>query len=221
MTPQPRGIKTRERILRKATQLASIEGLEGITVGRLAEALGLSKAGLFAHFGSKEALQLAIIEDARLVFMGKVIEPAEQMPEGLPRLFALQANWIAYLREMTFRGGCFFAAASAEFDGRPGLVRTRISAVAGGWRLRLEAEAHRAAQLGHLLADASPSRLAFMLHATTLEANWAHQLLGDIDSFDTAREISESILRSVAAPEGLRAAKARRVVTASVHGQTA
>ena len=221
MPSQVRGFKTRERILRRATQLASSEGLEGLTVGRLAESLNLSKAGLFAHFGSKEALQLAIVEDARRVFAEKVIKPSEQAPEGLPRLFALQANWIAYLRDDTFRGGCFFAAASAEFDGRPGPVRSRITAIAGGWRLRLEAEARRAQQINHIIAEARPSQLAFVLHAITLEANWAHQLLGDTECFDVARELSETSLRAIATPEGLRAAKARRVVSASVRAESA
>ncbi len=221
MPTQSRGIKTRERILRRATQLASAEGLEGLTVGRLAAALGLSKAGLFAHFGSKVALQLAIVEDARRVFLEKVVQPAEQAPEGLPRLFALQANWIEYLRAATFRGGCFFAAASAEFDGRPGPVRTRIAAVAGGWRSRLESETRRAKELGHLRPETHPGPIAFLLHAITLEANWAHQLLGETGTFDQARESSEECLRAAASPEGLRAAKTRRVVSASAHAADA
>jgi len=220
MPSSSRGPKTRERILRKAVQLASVEGLEGITVGRLAESLGLSKAGLFAHFGSKEALQLAIVDEARRIFAEKVVEPAEQVAEGLPRLFVLQANWMAYLREGIFRGGCFFSAASAEFDGRTGPVKSRIASISGGWRSRLEAEAVRAKTLGHISAEARPAQIAFMLHAITLEANWAHQLFGETECFDTARELSESSLRAIATPEGLRATKARRVVSADVHRES-
>lgn len=218
MAKQPRGIKTRDRIVRRAAQLASVEGLEGLSVGRLAEALGLSKGGLFAHFGSKAALQLAAIEEARRVFSEAVIAPAESAPEGLPRLFALQAQWIAYLRADSFKGGCFFAAASAEFDSRPGPVRTRIAALVGQWRERLAGEARRAKELGHLNADADAARLAFLLHAITLEANWAHQLLGDPECFDHARESSEACLRAEATAEGLRATKARRVVPARPEG---
>lgn len=214
MARKPKGDATRARILRRAVQLASTEGLEGLTVGRLATVLGLSKAGLFAHFGSKEALQLAVIEEACVLFEERVVRPAEESGEGLPRLMALQANWIEHLRTETFRGGCFFAAASAEFDGRPGAVRTRIAATAGRWRNLLEAEARRARELGHIESAASPARLAFLLHAITLEANWAHQLLRDAECFERAREASETCLRSAATAEGLRATKARRVLPA-------
>lgn len=214
MARRAKGDTTRERILRRAVQLASVEGLEGVSVGRLAAALGLSKAGLFAHFGSKEALQLAVIEEARALFEERVVRPADDSTEGLPRLMALQANWIEYLRAETFRGGCFFAAASAEFDGRPGPVRARIAAVAGRWRDLLEAEARRARDLGHIDPAAPSARLAFLLHAITLEANWAYQLLRDAESFDRAREASETCLRSAATAAGLRAAKARRVLPA-------
>jgi AcrR family transcriptional regulator len=214
MRGKRKGIDTHGRILRRAVQLASVEGLEGLSVGRLAAALGLSKAGLFAHFGSKEALQLAVIEEARRIFEEKVVSVADDVPEGLPRLIALQRNWIDYLRAETFRGGCFFAAASAEFDGRPGPVRARIAAVAGRWRDLLEAEARTAQAQGHIDATSTPARLAFLLHAITSEANWAHQLLRDTESFDRARETSESCLKSVATAEGLRATKARRVLPA-------
>jgi AcrR family transcriptional regulator len=215
---QSRGIKTRDRIVRRAAQLASVEGLEGLSVGRLAEALGLSKGGLIAHFGSKEGLELAVVEEARRVFCEAVMDPADRTPEGLPRLFALQAAWIAYLQADCFRGGCFFASASAEFDGRPGPVRARIAALAGQWRERLAGEARRARELGHLDAGCDPARTAFLLHAITLEANWADQLLSDPECFDHAREASEACLRSEATAEGLRATKARRVVPASPRG---
>jgi AcrR family transcriptional regulator len=217
MANQDRGIQTRDRILRKAVQLASTVGLDGLSLGDLAKSLNLSKAGLFAHFGSKESLQLAVIEEARRVFADKVIEPSASAPEGLPRLFALQMNWIVYLRDATFRGGCFFASASHEFDGRPGVVRSRIAVVASGWRARLEAEAERANELGHIVAETHPARLAFLLHAITLEANWAQQLLGETEALDVARDVSEYHLRHAATPEGLRATKSRRVISAGVH----
>ncbi len=214
MERKTKGMGTRERILRRAVQLASVEGLDGVTVGRLASALGLSKAGLFAHFGSKEALQLALLDEARRMFEERVVRPANDSPEGLPRLMTLQSNWIDHLRDGTFRGGCFFASTSAEFDGRPGPVRARIAAVAGRWRDLLEGEARRARDLGHLEPHTSPTRLAFLLHAITLETNWAFQLLRDEDCFDRAREASETCLRSAATAEGLRATKSRRVLPA-------
>lgn len=216
MAKQERGQKTLRRVLRRAVQIASVEGLEGITIGRLAEATNLSKGGLFAHFGSKENLQLAVVEEARRVFAERVIEPADSADPGLPRLMALQSNWIDYVRGDSFRGGCFFAAASAEFDGRPGAVRTKLASLSGHWRGLLENEALRAIQLEHLNPETNASLLAFALHAYVQEANWAHQLLGDADAFEHARRESETRIRSQATPGGLRATKSRRIVPAAV-----
>jgi len=216
MGKQERGRRTLNRVLRRAVQLASVEGLEGITIGRLADATGLSKGGLFAHFGSKEQLQLAVVEEARHVFAEKVIAPADVAEPGLPRLMALQSNWIDYVRGDSFRGGCFFAAASAEFDGRPGAVRTKLASLTGYWRERLEAEVQRGIELGHFQRETSPAMLAFALHAYLQEANWAYQLLGDGESFEHARRESEARIRRDATQEGLRAVKARRVVPAKI-----
>lgn len=215
-----KGLATRERVLKKAVQVASVEGLEGLTIGRLADATGLSKAGLFAHFGSKEDLQLAVVEHARRIFAEAVINPCLRVPEGLPRLFAMQSNWIGYLEQEPFRGGCFFAAASAEFDGRPGPVRKRVAALTGHWRALLEDEARRAVALGHLAPDTDPAQLAFELHAYPQEANWAHQLLRDDQAFAQARRASEARLRNAATAAGVRATKARRVVPAQVAGKS-
>jgi AcrR family transcriptional regulator len=205
-----------QRVLRRAVQLASVEGLEGITIGRLAEATSLSKGGLFAHFGSKEALQLAVVEEARRVFTGRVIEPAQSSNPGLPRLMALQSNWIDYVRGDSFRGGCFFFAASAEFDGRPGPVKTKLASLTRHWRELMETEARRGVELGHIRADTEPAMLAFALHAYVQEANWAYQLLGDVETFAHARRESELRIRREATPDGLRAVKSRKVVPAEI-----
>jgi AcrR family transcriptional regulator len=122
---RPRGLKTRRAILRKAVNLASLEGLEGLTIGRLASALRISKSGLFAHFGSKEDLQCAAVDAARDIFVEKVVRPAYEF-RGLKRLRALCENWLSYGEERVFPGGCFFSAASLEFDDRPGRVRDQI-----------------------------------------------------------------------------------------------
>ncbi len=209
-----RGEATRKAILSAATNIASAEGLEGLTIGRLSQIVGMSKSGLFAHFGSKKELQLATIDWARETFLEKVIAPTEKMPEGLPRLYAMESNWIDYIQNSGFHGGCFFAAASAEFDGRPGPIRESIALLTRNWRDRIEAEAARAIELGHLHSETDPALLAFQLHAFSQEANWAYQLLGEQRAFEQARASAQELLRRLATPEGLRRTKKRRVVTA-------
>src|ERR1700741_5582763 len=122
---RPRGIKTRGAILQKAVNIASLEGLEALTIGKLATSLKISKSGLFAHFGSKEDLQRAVVDEAREIFVERVVRPAYQF-QGLQRLRALCENWLAYGEQRVFPGGCFFSAASLEFDDRPGRVREQI-----------------------------------------------------------------------------------------------
>src|ERR1044071_3316617 len=118
--PRPRkGVRTRESILRVAVDLASVEGLEGLTIGRLAAELGMSKSGLFAHFGSKEELQLATIDAARRRFVDHVVRPSRSLPRGRARLEALLEDWMRYFRAEVFPGGCFFCSVQAEFDSRP------------------------------------------------------------------------------------------------------
>src|SRR6202047_5531917 len=129
---RPRGLKTRRAILGKAVNLASVEGLEGLTIGKLASALRISKSGLFAHFGSKEDLQCAVVEAAREIFVEKVVRPTYEF-RGLKRLQALCENWLSYGEGQVFPGGCFFSAASLEFDDRPGHVRDRIVELMKKW----------------------------------------------------------------------------------------
>ena len=114
-----RGNRTRESILQAAADLASVEGLEGLTIGRLATALEMSKSGLFAHFGSKEELQLATIDAARRRFVEHVVKPSRSLPRGRARLEAMTGDWLAYFRNEQFAGGCFFHTVKAEFDSRP------------------------------------------------------------------------------------------------------
>src|ERR1700752_442562 len=133
---RPRGLRTRRAILRNAVNIASVEGLEGLTMGRLASVLRISKSGLFAHFGSKEDLQCAVVEEAREIFVERVVRPAYQF-QGLQRLRALCENWLAYGEHRVFPGGCFFSAASLEFDDRPGRVRDRIVELMKKWQASL------------------------------------------------------------------------------------
>lgn len=193
------GERTRATILRTAVDLASIEGLEGLTIGRLSTELNMSKSGLFAHFGSKEDLQLATIDAARGIFVDEVVRPAlaDSRP-GLERIWRLCDRWVEYAQRGVFSGGCFFAAASSEFDGRPGPVRDRIADVMREWLVKLESGVREAQGEGHLEPSADPRQIAFEIHSLALGANWAYQLFGDLRAFSRAREAVRERLRATA-----------------------
>jgi AcrR family transcriptional regulator len=182
-----RGRRARASILATAVDIASVEGLEGLTIGRLASELGMSKSGLFAHFGSKEELQLATIDAARHVFIAEVVHPVRTAGGGLPRLRALLDAHLAYLHRDVFSGGCFFSAARMEFDSRPpGPVRDAIAKQTDDWLVLLAARVRAAQEAGHLDPDIEPEQLAFELDALHAGANVGYQLRGDAAVFDRA-----------------------------------
>lgn len=183
----------RDQILERAVALASVEGLEGLTIGRLAADLGMSKSGLFGHFGSKEDLQLAAIARAGEIFERRVIAPAAASEAGLDRARALADNWLDYLAD-GFEGGCFFHAASLEFDGRPGKVKDEIVRLTGRWYVVLEEQLRRAITRGQLPSDTDATLLAFELHALLGEANWAFRLFGRSEALTRARVVMYSKL---------------------------
>jgi AcrR family transcriptional regulator len=174
--------QTRAAILDRAVDAASIEGLTGLTIGRLATHLRMSKAGVLGHFGTKEALQLAALGQAIEVFRRTVWQPAADLQPGLPRLAAICDSWIAYLTSDTFPGGCFLTAASCEFDGRPGPVRDAIADALVRWQRRLEREAATAIDGGELPTEASPAQVAFELNAVAMGVNQSLQLHRDTAS---------------------------------------
>jgi AcrR family transcriptional regulator len=186
------GDDRRAAVLDRAVHLASVEGLEGLTLGRLAAELDTSKSGLQTLFGTKQDLQLAIVAAARQVFEQAVLRPAEAVDDGLPRLRALLDGWIDYLD--TFEGGCFFTAAASEFDGRPGPVRDAIADLANDGHDVLRRQAKLACRLGELPADTDVEQLVFELHAVTLQANLEHQLLGRPDAYERARRAIARLL---------------------------
>jgi len=192
-TQRPRGLRTRRAILRKAVNIASVEGLEGLTIGRLASVLQISKSGLFAHFGSKEDLQCAVVEEAREIFVDRVVRPAYQF-QGLQRLRALCENWLAYGEQRVFPGGCFFAAASLEFDDRPGRVREQVVGLMRKWLGTLEQAARDAQSAGEITKAADASQLAFEIQALAMGANWSSRLFRDASIFRSARS---AILRRI------------------------
>jgi AcrR family transcriptional regulator len=194
--PTAQGARTRETITRTAADLASVEGLDGLTIRRLAEALPMSVSGLYGHFGSKEALQLATIESARRVYVQEVITPALATTLGIERLLALCDSFISYVEREVFPGGCFFAAAMAEFDCKPGPVRDRIAELQTAWLNTLQRAAAEAIQANELRPDTDAQDIAFDLEAVLLSANWYVHLLTDTSYLDRARR---SVRRRIAA----------------------
>ena len=167
-----RGDESRRVILAQAIDTASVDGLEGLTMGRLAEASGHSKSGVATLFGSKEQLQLATIGAAREVFVDWVIAPARAHAErGLARVCALISYWLAYSDDRVFRGGCFFAATSVEFDARPGAVRDAVVAATTGWEDYLTASIERAMDAGELPELGDARQLTFELVSFLEAAN--------------------------------------------------
>lgn len=195
-----KGVRTRESILRTAVDLASVEGLEGLTIGRLADELKMSKSGLFAHFGSKEELQLATIEMARQIFVEHVVRPALAGPEGVQRLISLCQGWLGHVEGKVFKGGCFFTAASLEFDGRTGPVRDAIADAMKTWLGTLARAVDAAKKAKHLKASVEPEKFAFEIYSLAMGANWALQLLDDKTAMQKARENILERIRAVAAP---------------------
>jgi len=180
-----KGARTRASILGRAVDVASVEGLEGLTIGRLAAELRMSKSGLFAHFGSKQELQLATVAAAAERFRARVIDPALQLPDGAPRLRAMAERYLEQLQD--YSGGCFFAAATAEYDDRPGPVRDAIAASLDAWLRELERQAR-------IAGVDRPERFAFELYSLVMGANSRYRLSGDGEVFVYAREALDRLL---------------------------
>jgi len=172
------GERTKRLILDAAVRLATIEGLDGLSIGTLARATEHSKSGVYAHFNSKEALQLATIDNARALFIDVVVAPTLDQ-RGLDRLRSLCESFLAYVENRTLPGGCFFAAAAAELGGRPGPLRQRVAANQKDWISVLTDAANEAVDLGELRADADVATLVFELNALVIAANTAYILHDD------------------------------------------
>ena len=160
-----RGGQTRTAVLEAAVALASVDGLEAMSLARLADAAGVSKSGLFAHWPDKEILQLAVIEQAVRQWTEEVVTPALSAPRGIRRLWALHERRLAFYAAGTLPGRCFFVATEAEFDDRPGPVRDALAAAIGDWYRLIRTVAAQAVELGELRADTDISQLAFEIQA--------------------------------------------------------
>ncbi len=196
------GEATYRSILDRAVDLASAEGLEGLTIGRLAGELGMSKSGLFAHFGSKKGLQLATVDAAGRMYAALIWDPVADLPPGLPRLAALLDSWVEFVARTELRGGCFFSAASHEFDGRPGDVRDRVVHWMRRGQESLEREATAAVHAGDLLHDTDPIQLVFELYAFIGQAVWRCQLFDDAGCIASARSAIRARLDAAVTDRG-------------------
>jgi AcrR family transcriptional regulator len=185
---------SRAATLEAAVALASVVGLEGLTIGALADELGMSKSGLVGRFGSKLGLQLAVLDAAAETFREVVYDPAANHPAGLRRLEAICDAWAAYLGDCPFPGGCFLTTASVEFDARPGEVNDAVRRVMRRWVRVLEREAATAVENRELPRDTDPKSVAFTINALAVGANCDFQLHGDRRSLERARGAMATVL---------------------------
>jgi AcrR family transcriptional regulator len=198
-----RGEQTRRTILRRAADIASVEGLDGLSLGRLATDLGISKSGVFAHFGSKEDLQLATIGAAAAIFRAEVVAPAEEVPAGIGRVWRLSELKFGYLRRQVFTGGCFFVTVANEFDARPGRIRDEIARDLRRWRRYSESTIEDARSLGQLTPHTDSQQLAFELEAFYQAGNGDALLYDDATAYDRARRAVLGSLRAACPTPGL------------------
>ena len=181
------GERSYRTILDAAARLATIEGLEGLSIGRLADEIGMSKSGLYAHFYSKQDLQLATVGAAEDVFNAEVVAPAMAVAEGLERVGTLCEGYLSYVERGVFPGGCFFASTAAEWDTRRGPIRDRVRAVLAGWAEMLESNLRAGRQRGELAPDTDTGQLTFEINALLHEANGHYLLFRDTAALDRAR----------------------------------
>lgn len=202
-----RGDVTRRAVLQRAVEIASVDGLDGLSIGALAKDLGISKSGLFAHFGAKEELQLATIRAARAIFANEVIAPALEVPPGLERIRTLAGKWVDYSRNRTFPGGCFFSRATHEYAARPGAVRDALAAADAEWLDLITRTVEEAQRAGEVRGDVDARQLAFDLDAYLESANLRSLLTGDPAAYATAERsvvarLSEAAALGVGGPAG-------------------
>jgi len=182
-----RGDRTRHAILSHGARLASAEGLETVSLQRLASDLGISKSGLFAHFGSKEELQLAIVDEAARIFTDEVIRPGLAPPRGVGRVLALCEAFLSYVDRRVFLGGCFFEATMAEFDSKPGAVRDAVVEKNAYWSATLVRAIRQAQEAGELDPEADAEQLGWEVHCLLAGANDSHAVNAGPVALDRAR----------------------------------
>jgi AcrR family transcriptional regulator len=207
---QPRkGETTRAAIIEQALSMAQREGLEGLTIGALAERLDMSKSGVFAHFGSREDLQLAVLNEYASRFVDTVMRPAVARTRGLPRLRALLDNWVAHLAE-EIEAGCILIGAASEYDDRPGPLHDALVGIIGGWKAELLQSIRMAQSEGHLDRRADAHQMVFEIYGLMLAMHQDARLLRSNESLKRARHGLARLIEAArprgdaAAPKGAR-----------------
>jgi AcrR family transcriptional regulator len=206
-----KGESTRQAVLERATSLASQVGLEGLTIGRLADALDLSKSGLFAHFRSKEALQIQVLDFAIERFIDAAVRPALAAPRGDPRVRALFERWLDWPRQGGMAAGCIFVALAVELDDKPGPARERLVQSQKDWLDMLAASFRMGIDEGHFRPEADPDQFAHDLYGIMLAHHHASRLLGDPRARERAHHAFEALLtaaRAAGAPRRRRSPQA-------------
>ena len=194
-----KGEETRQTILARAFELANVVGVSGLSIGRLAEATGLSKSGLFAHFGSKEALEVAVVEEGARLFLQEVMLPALREARGEPRVRAMFEHWTAWGDRP---GGCFFVGASAELDDRPGPARDAMVRALKDWVDALATAARIAVTEGHFRSDLDPEQFAFEMYAIMIGAHTFLRFLREPDAVARTRKAFERLVSTARAMRG-------------------
>jgi AcrR family transcriptional regulator len=186
--------ETRAAVTKAAVDHASVEGLEGLTIGGLADQAEMRKSSVFSLFGSKHELQLATLEAAIEQFRREVWEPVADQPRGLPRLLALCDSWLSYHQREVMPGGCFLTTATVEYDARPGPLRDAVARTMEQWLGVLAREAAIAMEAGELPAETDPADIAFELNALAAAASYGFQLWRDPEVFARARRSMRRVL---------------------------
>jgi len=205
-----KGEQTRVTILDEALKIASKLGLEGLTIGSLADATGMSKSGLFAHFGSREDLQLAVLEHAAQRYGEKVFVPVLKIERGLPRLRALFERWLDWALESGLPGGCIMISAAAEYDDRPGPIRDAVIANQHRGNAITQKAVRLAIEEGHLSPDTDPEQISFEMLGIVLAAHNHRRLLGDREARKRALTAFDQLVTRHAAPAQIRASATTR-----------
>ena len=205
--PLQKGLQTRATIIEAALGLAANKGLEGLSIGLLAEVTGMSKSGVFAHFGSREELQISVIRDYHVKFEEEVFLPAIREPRGLPRLRAMFERWV---RRVSFEidSGCIYISGAVEFDDRPGPVRDALATMVQTWQDALTRSIQLAIDEGHLTGGTPPEQLMFEIHGLILALHHDARFLRNPGSVERARLGFERLLAHSLAASGTAAGPA-------------
>lgn len=203
-----KGLQTRAAILDAALGLASSMGLEGLSIGALAEVTQMSKSGVFAHFGSREELQISVIREYHAKFEEEVFFPALEAPRGLPRLTRLFENWIKRV-SVELDSGCIYISGAVEFDDRPGPVRDALAGMVRAWHAALERAIALSVEQGHLRPDTDPLQMLFEIHGLILALHHDARFLRLPGALERARAAFERVVQHYATPAGRSAASAQ------------